>query len=120
MARFRLPLFQILTLGLMLIFLLLVLRPDWVREVLDSLRTPIVKEVEIRQETAPALLPNQGPVSYSAAVQRAAPAVVNIHTAKVVTERPRIYLMIRCFNVSLATPYAAHHDSAYKPVWDQV
>jgi serine protease DegS len=90
MARFRLPLFQILTLGLMLIFLLLVLRPDWMREVLDSLRTPIVKEVEIRQESAPALLPNQGPVSYSAAVQRAAPAVVNIHTAKVVTERPRI------------------------------
>lgn len=90
MARFRFPLFQLLTLGLMLIFVVLVLRPDWMREVLDSLRTPIIKEVEIRQESAPALLPNQGPVSYSAAVQRAAPAVVNIHTAKVVTERPRI------------------------------
>jgi serine protease DegS len=90
MARFRFPLFQILTLSLMLVFLLLVLRPDWMREVLDSLRTPIVKEVQIHQENAPPLLPNQGPVSYSVAVQRAAPAVVNIHTAKMVTERPRL------------------------------
>ncbi len=90
MARLRFPLFQILTLGLMLIFLLLVLRPEWMHEVLDSLRTPIVKEIEIRQESAPPLEANQGPVSYAAAVQRAAPAVVNIHTAKVITERPRI------------------------------
>jgi len=41
--------------------------------------------VEIRETSAPAGIPAGGPVSYAAAVDRAAPAVVSINTAKVVT-----------------------------------
>ena len=40
--------------------------------------------VEVREIQAPAGLPGYGPVSYAAAVERAAPAVVSINTAKVV------------------------------------
>lgn len=45
---------------------------------------PVVSIREFAQQPAPAA----GPVSYAAAVDRAAPAVVNINTAKVVTVRP--------------------------------
>jgi Do/DeqQ family serine protease len=44
--------------------------------------------VEIIREQAPgAARPSEGPVSYAAAVERAAPAVVNVNTAKVIRER---------------------------------
>jgi Do/DeqQ family serine protease len=44
--------------------------------------------VEVRETGEVAALPVGGPVSYAAAVEKAAPAVVNINTAKVVTVRP--------------------------------
>jgi len=42
----------------------------------------------VREEPAGAARPGTGPVSYAAAVDLAAPAVVNINTAKVIRERP--------------------------------
>jgi Do/DeqQ family serine protease len=78
-------------LGLVLVWLLpgrfnpLLREPVEIREVSQD-RTPTTTEA------APAVgsgVPDrqQGPVSYAAAVERAAPAVVNINTAKVVVER---------------------------------
>ena len=43
----------------------------------------------VREETAGATHPTEGPVSYAKAVDVAAPAVVNVYTAKVIRERPR-------------------------------
>ncbi len=46
-------------------------------------------KVEIQETIAPpALRPAGGPASYATAVEKAAPAVVNVNTAKVVTIRP--------------------------------
>ncbi len=46
-------------------------------------------KIEIRETlAAPLALPGSGPVSYAAAVNKAAPAVVNINTAKIVTVQP--------------------------------
>jgi Do/DeqQ family serine protease len=44
--------------------------------------------VEVRETAELAAQPAGGPVSYATAVERAAPAVVNINTAKVVTVQP--------------------------------
>ncbi|MEE8388181.1 MAG: Do family serine endopeptidase [Acidiferrobacterales bacterium] len=44
--------------------------------------------VEIRQAATPVYGPGSGPVSYAQAVKRAAPAVVKISTARVVTIKP--------------------------------
>jgi Do/DeqQ family serine protease len=41
----------------------------------------------IREETPGAVRPSEGPVSYATAVEMAAPAVVNVHTAKVIREQ---------------------------------
>jgi Do/DeqQ family serine protease len=73
---------QAVVLGLALAFLLSVLLP--------ALLKPTPETIEVRESPAtgiPALLPSTGPVSYAAAVERAAPAVVNINTAKVVSVR---------------------------------
>jgi Do/DeqQ family serine protease len=49
--------------------------------------------VEIRRSgESPAARSGTGPVSYATAVDRAAPAVVNINTAKVITVRPHPFL----------------------------
>ncbi|HET8899090.1 MAG TPA: trypsin-like peptidase domain-containing protein [Rhodanobacteraceae bacterium] len=65
--------------------------------------------------SAPALPVTAGPVSYAEAVQRAAPAVVNIYANKVVTERMRIYpdpLMQRLFGgVALGPAYQRREQS---------
>jgi Do/DeqQ family serine protease len=70
---------QAVVLGLATAFILSWLWPQ--------LLTP--QTVEIRQAPDQPARPGSGPVSYAAAVDRAAPAVVNINTAKVVTLRPR-------------------------------
>lgn len=49
---------------------------------------PVRDVVEIRQTATPAYGSGSGPVSYAQAVERAAPAVVKISTAKVVTINP--------------------------------
>jgi len=69
--------FQVITVGLALAFVVLVLKP----ELLPGLR-PVV---ELTQRATPATSP--APISYADAVAASAPAVVNIHTAKVVTEQ---------------------------------
>jgi serine protease DegS len=67
--------------GLALAFLLVVLRPDLIRGAVRA-NAPVVGLI------APATtLPAPARVSYADAVQRAAPAVVNVYTARVVTER---------------------------------
>ncbi len=82
-------LLQTITAGLAVAFLyVLVMQPELLRN-----RSSVV---EIRETTArPAAdqpapadtRPWSGPVSYADAVEKAAPAVVNIHTAKVITRR---------------------------------
>jgi len=71
---------QAITVGLALAFVLLVLKPE-----LISGQRP---SVQVSERSQPALAPAAtGPVSYSDAVMRSKPAVVNIHTAKIITER---------------------------------
>lgn len=74
--------FQVITAGLALAFVAVILKP----ELLDVVRPPT-------QPTPPATpaiaIPGgSAPTSYADAVARSAPAVVNISTAKLVTERP--------------------------------
>ena len=76
-------LFQLVTLGLAAAFIIVFLRP----ELLDREHV-----VQIQEDVTPVpvALPagrESGPVSYRAAVERAAPSVVNINTAKIVTTR---------------------------------
>ena len=71
---------QAITVGLALAFLLTLFWPGLLRREAPS--------VEVREAAESAIPPASGPVSYAAAVERAAPAVVNINTAKVVTVQP--------------------------------
>jgi Do/DeqQ family serine protease len=74
-------LLQIITAGLALAFVAVVLKPD--------LLTGARQVVELRRTSeAPPAAAAAAPGSYADAVTRSAPAVVNIHTAKLVTERP--------------------------------
>jgi serine protease DegS len=66
--------------GLALAFLIVALRPELIRNVA---RVPPAVQPAAAQSTAAA----PGRVSYADAVQRAAPAVVNIYTRRLVTER---------------------------------
>ncbi len=70
-------LIRLLTVAIVALFLLMVMRPE-----LFIRSGPVV---EIQQSQS--LPSGSGPVSYADAVANAAPAVVNINTAKVVTER---------------------------------
>ncbi|HKK14614.1 MAG TPA: Do family serine endopeptidase [Gammaproteobacteria bacterium] len=72
---------QSVTVGLALAFLVAVVRPD-----LIGLRPTVVK-VQQAPPGPGGAAPASAPVSYAAAVKKAAPAVVNIYTAKLVTER---------------------------------
>lgn len=65
--------------GLAIAFVVLLLRPDLLGQ-----KRPIVEILESQPSTTGL---GSGPVSYAAAVEAAAPAVVNIYTTKVVTER---------------------------------
>ena len=71
-------LFQAVTIGLAVAFLLLLLKPDLLER--DG------KVVQFIEATG-AKLPQSGPLSYADAVEMAAPAVVNIYTQKTVIER---------------------------------
>ncbi len=65
--------------GLAVAFVILVLRPDLLGQ-----SRPVV---EITESTPLRALAGSGPVSYADAVDAAAPAVVNVYTTKIVTER---------------------------------
>ena len=74
--------FQIITAGLALAFVAVILKP----ELLELAHPPAPARPDaVPAASAPAA---PGPTSYAAAVARSAPAVVNISTAKLVTERP--------------------------------
>ncbi len=76
--------FQVITAGLALAFVAVILKP----ELLDLARPPDPTDtppVAVPTKSAPT---RPGPASYADAVARSAPAVVNISTAKLVTERP--------------------------------
>ena len=70
---------QAITIGLALAFLLTLFWPGLLRH---------EGAFEIREAADEQVAPLVGPVSYAAAVDRAAPAVVNINTAKVVMVQP--------------------------------
>jgi len=74
--------FQVITAGLALAFVAVILKP----ELLDVVRPP----TQPTPPATPAIASPGGsaPTSYADAVARSAPAVVNISTAKLVTERP--------------------------------
>jgi len=80
-------LFQTITVGLVAAAVLLLLKPDLFRN------EPAIVEVREHQNSAPASIPASikgdwsGPVSYADAVERAAPAVVNVYTAKLITQQ---------------------------------
>ncbi len=65
--------------GLAVAFVILALRPDLLGQ-----SRPVV---EITESTPQRALAGSGPVSYADAVDAAAPAVVNVYTTKIVTER---------------------------------
>jgi serine protease DegS len=72
-------LFKAVVAGLAVAFVILLLRPDLLGQ-----KRPVV---ELKQSPPPATGLGSGPVSYAQAVEAAAPAVVNVYTTKVVTER---------------------------------
>jgi len=69
---------QAVVVGLAIAFLITLFWPAVLKRVAPT-------AIEIRETSTPAGVPGSGPVSYAAAVDRAAPAVVSINTAKVVT-----------------------------------
>jgi len=69
--------------GLAAAFVILLLRPDLLGQ---QQPRPVVEITETAPST-PRPVQNAGPVSYADAVEAAAPAVVNVYTTKVVTER---------------------------------
>lgn len=66
--------------GLAIAFVVLLLRPDLLGQ-----KRPIVEILESQPSETTGL--GSGPVSYAAAVEAAAPAVVNVYTTKIITER---------------------------------
>ncbi len=74
--------FQAIAVGVLAAILLLVFLPD---HILD--KRPVVEFLE--DQTDRSVVPSSGPVSYAQAVQRAAPAVVNIYTRTVVASDRR-------------------------------
>jgi Do/DeqQ family serine protease len=80
--------------GLALAFVITLVAPG----LLSSHRT-----VEIEQ-SAPSATRSAGPASYANAVARAAPAVVNVNTAKVVTVRPRPFFSDPMFRQFFGNP----------------
>jgi len=71
---------QAIVVGLALAFLLTLFWPGLLRREATS--------IEVRESNGFYTQPAGGPVSYAAAVERAAPAVVNINTAKVINVQP--------------------------------
>lgn len=74
--------FQAVAVGVLAAVLLLIFLPN---NVVD--KRPVVEFLEDRTDRSPSL--DSGPVSYAQAVQRAAPAVVNIYTSKQVFSNRR-------------------------------
>ncbi len=69
--------------GLAAAFLIIVINPDLLKEEQLDIKEAPTAEIPLARET--------GPVSYADAVAKAAPAVVNIYTTKITTERVTPY-----------------------------
>lgn len=69
--------------GLALAFVIIAVRPDIIRDYAGA-KTPTRSAAPVAQ---PSAAPGPARVTYAGAVERAAPAVVNIYTARVVTEQ---------------------------------
>ncbi len=67
-------------LGLIIALLIILIKPDWFPQL--NARPAVILPVP----ASPEKLSNSGPVSYSAAVEKAAPAVVNIFTQRIVQQ----------------------------------
>jgi serine protease DegS len=72
--------------GLALAFVIVAMRPDLIRGNTNTDSQPAPATAPVVAESAPPARSPE-PFSYAAAVERAAPAVVNIYTARLVTER---------------------------------
>ena len=81
--KFIVFIFQFVTIGLAAAFVILYLYPQFKSEVEQERQVIEVKEAPLRSNTTPSL----STTSYADAVEKAAPAVVNIFTQKLVTER---------------------------------
>ena len=68
--------------GLIGSYIIVTLYPDLIDKKQSAV---VIKQVEV--SSVPGAAPITGPVSYATAVETAAPAVVNIHTTKVITQR---------------------------------
>ncbi len=77
--------FQFVTIGLALAFVLLFLFPALLPDLNNQPGRDEKPVVEFRQSTS-GIHSNTGPISYADAVERAAPAVVNVYTRKIITE----------------------------------
>ena len=81
--KFIVFIFQFVTIGLAAAFVILYLYPQFKSDVEQERHIIEVKEAPLTSNTAPSL----STTSYADAVEKAAPAVVNIFTQKLVTER---------------------------------
>ncbi len=81
--KFIVFIFQFVTIGLAAAFVILYLYPQFKTEVEQEQRVIEVKEAPVIDGSVPAL----STTTYADAVEKAAPAVVNIFTQKLVTER---------------------------------
>ena len=81
--KFIVFIFQFVTIGLAAAFVILYLYPQFKSDVKQERQVIEVKEAPLTSNTAPSL----STTSYADAVEKAAPAVVNIFTQKLVTER---------------------------------
>jgi serine protease DegS len=79
-----------ITAGLAAAIVVLVLRPELLQNG-DQPQPPEPLPAPTIAPPAPAVTPSEGPVSYAAAVKRAAPSVVNIFTTKIVTEQNPLF-----------------------------
>ncbi|MGD2075069.1 MAG: trypsin-like peptidase domain-containing protein [Gammaproteobacteria bacterium] len=75
---------QAATVGIVAAFLLLLIRPHWFE---SSAPVVEVRQAAPRTATMTQAIPASGPVSYADAIEPAAEAVVNIFTAKVITQK---------------------------------
>ena len=81
--KFIVFIFQFVTIGLAAAFVILYLYPQFKSEVEQEQQVIEVKEAPVSNGSTPSL----STTSYADAVEKAAPAVVNVYTQKLVTER---------------------------------
>ena len=87
-ARF---VFRSAIIGLVIALVVIIFKPEWFADSNENRPVVEVKEADSIPTAAVKGGTSSGPVSYAKAVESAAPAVVNIYTTKVITERANPY-----------------------------